>query len=191
MPLQDEEQFIEKYICSVYNKALGELLTLHKLLLVTIESLKTEIQYYITQLLIYAETTPDAEPATIAGLGGMRYRLDGRRQETMRQIRALYHPLEPVKEDEANDAVTIDPITILDDWSKSDSQSTRASDGLFSTDPDHEQMKINEESEVQSYGEARLMTVSLNALKTGEVEHLRHKIIDQEQKAVQQIPELQ
>ena len=54
-PLQDEEQFIEKYIGSVYNKVLGELLMMHKPLLVTIESLKTEIQYYVTQLLIYAE----------------------------------------------------------------------------------------------------------------------------------------
>ena len=91
-PLKDEEQFIKKYTRSVYNKALGKLLTMHKLLLVTIESLKIEIQYYVTQLLIYAETTPDAEPATIAGLGGMRYGLDGERKETMRQMRALYHP---------------------------------------------------------------------------------------------------
>ena len=70
-PLQDEEQFIEKYIRSVYNKALGELLMMHKPLLVTIESLKTEIQYNVKQLLTYAENTPDVELATIAGLGGM------------------------------------------------------------------------------------------------------------------------
>ena len=116
-PLQDEKQFIEKYIRSVYNKALGKLLMMHNLPLATIESLKTATQYYITQLLIYAETTPDVELATIAGLGGMQYRLNGRRQETMRQIRALYHPLEPVKEDEANDTVTMNTgaITILDD----------------------------------------------------------------------------
>ena len=90
---------------------------MNKPLLVTIKSLKTEIQYYITQLLIYAETTPDAEPVTIAGLGGMRYRLNGRRQETMRQIRALYHQLESVREDEANDTVAMEigTITIKED----------------------------------------------------------------------------
>ena len=127
----------------MYDKALEELLRMHKPLLVTIESLKTEIQYYVTQLLIYAETTPDAEPATIAGLGGMRYGLDGRRQETMRQIQALYHPWEPVKEKEANNTVTgnTGTITKLHDWreeSKSDNQSVRASDRLFSTELNHE-----------------------------------------------------
>ena len=55
----------------------------------------------------------------------------------MRQIRALYHPWEPVEEEEANDAVTRNTgaITKLHDWrkeSKSDSQSTRASGRLFS-----------------------------------------------------------
>ena len=69
--LQYEQQFIEKYTRSVYNKVLGELLMTHKPPLVTIKSLKTEIPYYVTQLRIYAETTPDVQPATIAGLGGL------------------------------------------------------------------------------------------------------------------------
>ena len=55
----------------MYNKALGELLMMQKPLLVTIESLKAEIQYNVMQLLIYYYTTLDAEPATIAGLGGI------------------------------------------------------------------------------------------------------------------------
>ena len=122
---------------------------MHKPLLVTIESLNTEIQYNVTQLLIYAETTPDAEPVTIAGLGGMRYGLNGRRKEKMRQKWALYHPWEPVEEEEANNAVTRNTgaITKLHDW-REESKSTRASDGLFSTELDHEQTKTNEESTV-------------------------------------------
>ena len=97
------------------------------------------------------------EPATISGLGAMRYGLNGRRQEMMRQIRALYHPWEPVEEEEANDAVmrNTGTITKLHDWreeSKSDSQSARASDGLFSIELNHEQTKANEEPKVQSYG---------------------------------------
>ena len=112
----------------------------------------------------------------------------------IRQIWALYHPLEPVEEEEANNAVTRNTgaITKLHDWreeSKSDSQSTKASDGLFSTEPDHEQTKTNEESKVQSYGEDELSTESLNTLKTEEVEHSKHEIIDQGQKALQQTPE--
>ena len=85
-------------------------------------------------------------------------------------------------------------ITKLHDWreeSKSDSQSTRASDRLFSTEPDHEKTKTNEVSKVQSYGEDKLSTESLNTLKMEEVEHSKHKIIDQGQKAIQQTPELQ
>ena len=65
----------------MYNKVLGELLMTHKPPLVTIESLEMEIPYYVTQLWIYAETTPDAEPATI---GGIRYGLDDGSQEVRR-----------------------------------------------------------------------------------------------------------
>ena len=69
--LQDEQKFIEKYVHSVYNKVMGELLRTHKPPLTTIEALGKEIPYYVTQLRIYAETTPDAAPAVIAGQGGM------------------------------------------------------------------------------------------------------------------------
>ena len=77
-----------------------------------------------------------------------------------------------------------------DDGSQA-SQSTKTPEELFFTDPDHEKMRISEEPEVQNYGEARLTMESLIILKTGKVEHLRHKITDQEQKTIQQIPELQ
>ena len=87
----------------MYNKELRKLLLLHAPPLTAREPLKKAVQYYITQLLIYAETTLDAEPATIAGLGGMQYGLTGMRQETMRQIRALHQPLEPAEERETND----------------------------------------------------------------------------------------
>ena len=68
----------------MYNKVLGELLMMHKPPLVTIEALEREIPYYVIQLWIYAETTPDAEPATIAGLGGMRYILEDGSKEARR-----------------------------------------------------------------------------------------------------------
>ena len=74
----------------MYNKELRKLLLLHEPPLTSIEPLKKATQYYITKLLIYAKTTLDAEPATIAGLGGMQYGLTGMRQEMMRQIWALH-----------------------------------------------------------------------------------------------------
>ena len=63
--------FVEKYIQSVCNKVVGELLRTQKPPLTTIEALGKEIPYYITQLRIYAETTLDAALAVIAVLGGM------------------------------------------------------------------------------------------------------------------------
>ena len=90
--LQDEPQFVSQYANSVYNKALGELLRTHRPPLVTIEALGKEIPYYVNQLHVYAETTPDAAPAVIAGLGGMQYRLDKEDQSARRRIWALYHP---------------------------------------------------------------------------------------------------
>ena len=84
--LQDEQKFIEKYVNSVHNKGVGELLRTHKLPLTTIEALGKEIPYYVTQLRIYAGTTPDAAPAVIAGLGGMHYRLDKGNQKAGRRI---------------------------------------------------------------------------------------------------------
>ena len=62
----------------------GELLRTHKPPLTTIEALGKEIPYYVTQLRIYAETTPDAAPAVIAGLGGMQYGLDKGNQKARR-----------------------------------------------------------------------------------------------------------
>ena len=55
----------------------------------------------------------------------------------MRQIWTLYHPLDPVEEDETNDAVTMDigTITVEEDWSEeyeSDDQSYGTPDGVFS-----------------------------------------------------------
>ena len=71
------------------------------------------------------------------------------------------------------------------------SHSTERLDDLFFTDPDHEEVRSSEEAEVQNYWEAGLTTESLSALKMGKVEHSRHKIIHQEQKTIQQVPELQ
>ena len=67
---------MNKYVNSVYNKAMEELLRMHRPPLATIEALGKEIPYYVNQLRVYAETTPDTAPAFIAGLGGMRYGLD-------------------------------------------------------------------------------------------------------------------
>ena len=50
--LQDEQQFVDKYVHSVYNKAMEELLRTHRPPLATIEALEKEIPYYVTQLQI-------------------------------------------------------------------------------------------------------------------------------------------
>ena len=70
---------------------MGRLLRTHKPPLATIEALGEEILYYVTQMGIYAETTPDATPEVIAGLGGMRYGLAKGNQKARRWIWALYH----------------------------------------------------------------------------------------------------
>ena len=65
---------------------MGELLRMHRPPLATIEALGKEIPYYVTQLHVFAETTPDAAPAVTAGLGGMRYALDKENQPARRRI---------------------------------------------------------------------------------------------------------
>ena len=80
--LGDETKFIEKYVCSVYNKVMGGLLRTHKPTLTTIEALEKEIPYYVTQLQIYAKTALDAARAVLAGIGCMRYGLDKGNQKT-------------------------------------------------------------------------------------------------------------
>ena len=77
---------------------MGKLLRTHKLPLTTIEALGKEIPYYVAQLRIYAETTPDAALAVIARLVGMIYGLDKGNQKARRRIWALYHPSDLVKE---------------------------------------------------------------------------------------------
>ena len=165
------------------------MLRMHKPPLTTIEALEKEIPYYVTQLQIYAETALDAAPAVIAGLGGMRYGLDKGNQKARERIWALYHPSDLVKGEDTEDIVTTDLGAIAGEgnWSgdyKADSQS---SDGLFSTESDHQQTKPNGEPKVQ-HGEDGLSAESLNTLKKEEVEHSKHKTIDQGQKAIQQTP---
>ena len=191
--LRVEPKFIKKYVCSVYNKVMGRLLRTHKPPLTTIKALGTDIPYYVTQLRIYAETTPDAAPAVIAGLGGMRYGLDKGNQKARRRIWDLYHPSDLVKGEDTDDTVITDlgAITAEGDWSgdyKSDSQS---SEGILSTESDCEQTKTNEESKVQNHGEGGLSTESQNTLKKEEVEHSKHEIVDLGQEAIQQTPEPQ
>ena len=60
--LLDEPNFVEKYISSVYNRIIGRLLGTHKPPLATIKALEKEIPYYVSQMRIYAKTTPDAAP---------------------------------------------------------------------------------------------------------------------------------
>ena len=74
---------MEVYRKGVYNKELRKLLMLHDPPLTSNEYLKAATQHYRTQLLIYADITPDVEPSAIAGLGGMQYGLMGRKQETI------------------------------------------------------------------------------------------------------------
>ena len=53
------------------------------------------------------------------------------------------------------------------------SHSTERPDHLFFTDPDHKEVRISEEPEVQNYWEARLTTESLSTLKTGRADHFQ------------------
>ena len=71
--VQKEAEFVEVYQKGVYNKELRKLLMLHEPPLTSIEDLKAATQHYQTQLIIYADITPDVEPSAIAGLGGMHY----------------------------------------------------------------------------------------------------------------------
>ena len=87
--IQDKTEFMEVFRRGVYNKELRKLLMLHNPQITSIECLKTVVQHYQTQLLIYAEISPDIEPSAIAGLGAMQYGLTGRKQETIRQIQEL------------------------------------------------------------------------------------------------------
>ena len=95
------------------------MLRTHKPPLTTIKALGKEIPYYITQIQIYAETAPDAAPAVIAGLGGMRYGLDKGNQKARERIWALYHPSDLVKGEDVDNIVTTDlgAITAEGNWS--------------------------------------------------------------------------
>ena len=99
---------MDKYVGSVYNKAMEELLRMARPPLATIEAWEKEIPYYVTKLWIYAETMPDAAPAVIAGLGGMRYGLDKGNQKARRRIWTLYHPLDLIEEGDTKDIALMD-----------------------------------------------------------------------------------
>ena len=70
---QEEPTFIEKYMETVCNQGLKELLKAHVPPVTTIETMDKAIQYYVEQLQGYIAATPDAKPRLLAGLGGMKY----------------------------------------------------------------------------------------------------------------------
>ena len=72
-------------------------------------------------------------------------------------------------------------------WSGDYEADSQSSDELFSTESDHQQTKPNGEPKVQ-HGEDGLSAESLNTLKREEVEHSKHKTIDQGQEVIQQTP---
>ena len=137
---------------------MGELLKTHKPRLTTIEALGKEIPYYVTQLQIYAETTPDAVPAVIAGLGGMQYGLEKENQKARRWIWTLYHPSDLTEEEDTEDNVIMNlgAITAEGDWEEdygSDDQSYKASEELFFAAPDYKDIRLCEEPKVHEYWE--------------------------------------
>ena len=130
---------------------MGRLLGTHKPPLVTIEALEREIPYYVTQMRIYAETTPDAAPEVIAGLGGMRYGLAEGSLKVRRRIWALYHPSDLVEEEDTNDPgiMGLNTLTAEGGWSEDyivNGQSYVSSDELFFTAPDYEEIRLCEDT---------------------------------------------
>ena len=53
----------------------------------------------------------------------------------------------------------------------SEESATKEPEDLFFMEPDHKEVRTNEDSDTQDYWEAGLMTESLSALKTGNVDH--------------------
>ena len=174
--LQDEQQFVDKYVNSVYNKVMEELLRTHRPPLTTIEALEKKIPYYVTQLRIYTETTPDAAPAVIAGLGGMQYGLDKGNQPARRRIWTLYHPADLTEEEDTEDIVIMElgAITAEKDWNedyRADDQLHETPGELFFANPDYENVSLCEEPEAQDYWESGLTVESLEALRLGSWYH--------------------
>ena len=106
----------------------------------------------------------------------MQYKLTSQKQETIRQIQELRHKLAPNKEPEVGEPVPMEIGAITGEERNTDnagqvSHSTKRPDNLFFMDPDHEEMRISEEPEVQNYWEARLTMESLSTLKTGRADH--------------------
>ena len=96
---------------------------LHELPLTSIEDLKAATQHYRTQLIIYAEITPDVEPSAIAGLGGMQYGLTGRKQETIQRIQELRQQLAPAKEHSTDDTTPMEIGAITEEEGRRDDDS--------------------------------------------------------------------
>ena len=162
----------------IHNNELRKLLLLHKPALNMIESLKEAVQGYQTSLLKYARTLTNPSVPATAGLGTLQHEDFDHRKKTIQQIQELRGRLAPIATTSTSDPVPmeIDAITRYkrnrdDEGCKS--HLTKNPAELIFMDPDHKEVRINEGPDVQDYWEAGLMTESLNALKTGRVDHLQ------------------
>ena len=176
--INNETRFVDVYKKFVYNNNLRKLLILHKPPLTLIKELKGAVHHYQMSLLKYTRSTPHIAPSTTAGLGTMQHEITDQKQERIHQIQELQQQLAPSRDCKANRPVPmeIDAITRYErnrDDEGCKSHLTKNPAELFFMDPDHKEVRINEGPDVQDYWEAGLMTESLNALKTGRVDHLQ------------------
>ena len=94
----------------------------------------------------------------------------------MRQIQDLQRQLAPSADNKASGPVAIDIDAIMRDEENkeeedSEESATKEPDDLFFMEPDHVEVRRNEDPDTQDYWEAGLTTEMLSALKTENVDH--------------------
>ena len=94
----------------------------------------------------------------------------------MRQIQDLKKQLAPSTTTKASSPVPMDLGTILGDEEEDEEEyredsATEKPKALFFMELDHKEVRTNRDPDAQEYWESGLMTETLSALKTGNVDH--------------------
>ena len=142
----------------------------------TIDALKAAVHLYQMNLLKFAWSRPILQTSVTAGLGTLQHEDTDQRRKTMRQIQELQSQLAPSADNKVSEPVAMDIDAIVRDEENeeeedSEESATKEPEDLFFMEPDHKEVRTNEDPDTQDYWEAGLTTESLSTLKTGNVDN--------------------
>ena len=162
----------------IHNNELRKQLLLRMPAITTKHDLKEAVQNFQTGLLKYARTFANPPASATSGLGTLQQEELEARRKTSKQISEFQRRMAPYAAASSSNPVPMELDAILrageedeENNSEDSVNEVKENEALFFMEPNHDEIRTNEDPESQDYWEAGLTTDTISALKTGNIDH--------------------